>query len=117
MYICTVWSPVEMDTSCIGNSSSLFRKLLYALAVSFPGKNLTNEHLRHIWVSEQIAFMQNHHLDGVNVDFEQDIPLRTQQDGLSLLMWELYKAVKNDIGTYAQVYWLHTSFMLLGMNS
>ena len=73
------------------------------LSVSFPGKNLTNEYLRHSWVREQVAFMQEHHLDGINMDFEEDIPQRSEQDGLSLLMWELYKAVKNNIGPYAQV--------------
>ncbi len=49
--------------------------------------------------------LQENHLDGVNVDFEEAIGKRSisERDGLSLLMWELYKAVKTNIGNNSQV--------------
>ena len=62
----------------------------------FPGANLTSAANRHTWVQAQVQYIQTNHLDGINVDFEEEIAKTNQaeRDGLSLLMWELYGALK-----------------------
>ena len=53
---------------------------------------------------QQLDFIQTNNLGGINIDFETPIERweRSERDGLSLIVWEMYKALKS-ISPYYQV--------------
>ena len=77
----------------------------------FSGANLTSAAIRHTWVQAQVQYIQTNFLDGINVDFEEEIAKTNQaeRDGLTLLMWELYGALKTKSLLY-QVNIAHDSY-------
>jgi di-N-acetylchitobiase len=57
---------------------------------------LTDKHARSQWVAEKVQYARENFLDGINVDFESDIPgdKPKEKKGLTLLMQELNTAFK-----------------------
>jgi hypothetical protein len=79
-----------------------------------PTEQLSNSTARSHWVIEQVKYVLQHSLDGVNVDFEDKI-LTNQtdiQNGLTLLMKELYYKLKNINKKYQVCYYLNSYVFL-----
>jgi len=62
----------------------------------FPRSILVNETQIDLWVADQVNCTVTQHLDGVNVDFEEDIPLADvkSRNGLTSLMRKLSSKLK-----------------------
>ncbi|XP_064602320.1 di-N-acetylchitobiase-like isoform X2 [Liolophura sinensis] len=69
-----------------------------------PTKELANSTLRDKWVAKQVTLVQKHFLDGVNFDFEDEIPRDKPdyRDGYTSLVAETRKALKA-LNPYTQV--------------
>ena len=85
-------------------SEKVVFSFFFSHLADFPVANLTSETDRHRWVRQQLDFIQTNNLDGINIDFETPIERweRSERDGLSLIVWEMYKALKS-ISPYYQV--------------
>jgi hypothetical protein len=62
---------------------------LFLLAGTYPENHLLNETKRVEWIEEKLSLVQEHHLDGFNIDFESQVP-RTglEAAGLTALVRE-----------------------------
>ncbi|ELT97583.1 hypothetical protein CAPTEDRAFT_226035 [Capitella teleta] len=63
---------------------------------NFPVQNLTSEAARHQWVAEKVQYAKENFLDGINVDFESDIPGNkpAEKKGLTQLIQELAESFR-----------------------
>jgi hypothetical protein len=47
---------------------------VFFLTGTYPGNYLLNKTKRVEWIEEKLSLVQEHHMDGFNIDFESEIP-------------------------------------------
>lgn len=64
---------------------------------SFPVEALTNSTLRKTWIDQQVTYLTQNKLDGINIDFEEELNCSDQprRDGFTQLMKELSTSLRS----------------------